>query len=227
MIDHIKPKMSYSYDGADLICANILRDVAGGTYIDIGANHPVDMNNTNYFYNLGWRGLAIDGNDEFQNLWSIYRPEDIFNSALVSNTNKEVQFTKYEDHTMSTIDPTSENRYSQRSNNVCIEREFRQSVTLFELKQEYLLNQEVHFLSVDVEGEDLNCLIGARLDLWQPGLILVETKQASPYNLLDNDIVQFLTGLGFRMIAKTPLDAYFVYPDKPYLQWIPNSIIEL
>ena len=128
---------------------------------------------------------------------------------------------------MSTIDPISANRYSQRFADQDVSKEIRKTETLFDLKQKYLQDREVHLLSVDVEGEDLNCLIGARLDIWKPGLILVETKGMSPYNVMDNEIVKFLAGLGYRMIAKTPLDAVFVYPSKSYLQWIPDSIIKI
>ena len=40
-------KISYSFEGSDLICASILRNVSNGVYIDIGSNHPEINNNTN------------------------------------------------------------------------------------------------------------------------------------------------------------------------------------
>jgi hypothetical protein len=67
--------------------------------------------------------------------------------------------------------------------------------------------------------------VGARLDLWQPGVIIVETKHLSIYHVLENETVTYLTSLGYRMIAKTPLDAFFVFPAKDYLEWIPETII--
>ena len=227
MKDHEGGSFSYSFDGADLICASILRNIVGGTYIDVGANHPINLNNTYYFYRLGWRGLAIDGNDKFTFLWNDCRSEDIFINTIVSDRPKTVQFNKYSDDTMSTIDPISATRYSQRFADQDVSKEIRNAETLFDLKQKYLQDREVHLLSVDVEGEDLNCLMGARLDIWKPGLILVETKGMSPYNVMDNEIVKFLAGLGYRMIAKTPLDAVFVYPSKSYLQWVPDSIVKI
>jgi len=41
---------------------------------------------------------------------------------------------------------------------------------------------------------------------------------------LDNELVKYVTNQGYRLIAKTPLDAFFVLPEKAYLSWIPKSL---
>ena len=219
------PRSSYSLEGSDLIAASLLRSVARGTYIDVGANHPMIQSNTRYFYERGWRGLAIDGNGRFEQQWRDHRPNDIFVAALVSDAIKSVEFFVYPDHTMSTIEPDSAARYSSRYGQEHVEKQVRETTTLFDLKNRHLPRDEVHLLSVDVEGEDLNCLVGAKLDLWTPGVIVVETKHLSVYRVLENDIVGYLASIGYRLIAKTPLDAFFVFPTKPYLDWIPSTII--
>jgi hypothetical protein len=219
------PRPSYSLEGSDLIAASLLRRVTQGRYIDVGANHPIVQNNTRYFYERGWSGLAIDGNRGFEKDWREHRPRDIFVPALVSSEIKDVEFLIYPDHTMSTIDAEQAARYSSRHEGRQIQREVRKTTTLHDLKQRYLDQGEVHLLSVDVEGEDLNCLVGARLDLWTPGVIIVETKNLSIAHASDNETVKYLTSVGYRMIAKTPLDAFFVFPAKDYLDWIPSTII--
>ena len=220
-------RRSYSYDGADLICAGLLREVSNGCYIDAGANHPTHNNNSYYFSERGWAGLAIEGNADFAPAWQQERPNDVFINALISKDNKTVEFLKYSDHTLSTIDPISAERYTERFTSEEIFTEIRNTETLFDLKNQHLKDKEIHLLSVDVEGEDLNCLIGARLDLWQPGVIVVETKHLSLYDVRHNEIVSYLSDQGFRLIAKTPLDAFFIYPDKPYLKWIPKTLTQI
>jgi len=219
------PRQSYSLEGSDLIIASLLRNVTRGTYIDVGANHPVVQNNTRYFYERGWSGLAIDGNNEFEKEWLELRPRDVFVPALVSSEIKNVEFVIYPDHTLSTIDGDSIARYSSRYGGRQVHKEVRKTTTLFDLKTQYLNETEIHLLSVDVEGEDLNCLMGARLELWNPGVIVVETKHLSIYHAAENETVGYLTSVGYRMIAKTPLDAFFVFPAKDYLDWIPKTII--
>jgi len=218
-------KNSYSFEGSDLIISSLLRNVFRGNYIDVGANHPIILNNTNYFYQNGWSGLAIDGNDEFKNLWKNNRPRDIFISELVTDRIRNVEFSIYPDRTLSTMDSTSVKRYEERFlQNEIIKKQVT-TTTLDYLKNHYFNEQEIHLLSIDIEGEDLNCLIGANLRRWQPGVIVIETKHMSLYNISHNEIVNYLTTFGYRLIAKTPLDAFFIYPQKQYLQWVPNSII--
>jgi Methyltransferase FkbM domain len=223
--NNFHPKSSYSLEASDLIVASLLRSVTQGTYIDVGANHPIAHNNTYYFYERGWSGLAVDGNRQFEKQWLEHRPKDLFVSALVSDEIKSVDFLIYPDPAMSTIDGDSIARYSSRFDPQQIQREARKTTTLFDLKSQYLNRDEIHLLSVDVEGEDLNCLVGAKLESWTPGVIVVETKHLSVYRVLENDIVDYLTSVGYRLIAKTPLDAFFVFPTKQYLGWIPETII--
>ena len=218
-------KSSYSFEGSDLIASSLLRNVSQGKYIDVGANHPTIQNNTNYFYQKGWYGLAIDGNDEFEILWERSRPLDVFLTELVSDSTKEVEFSIYPDDTLSSMDSSSIQRYESRyAKNEIITRRAT-TTTLEKLKNKYFQEQEIHLLSIDIEGEDLNCLVGANLRFWKPGVIVIETKNLSLYEIYGNEIVEYLTSFGYRLIAKTPLDAFFVYPQKSYLQWIPKSII--
>jgi dTDP-4-dehydrorhamnose reductase len=218
-------KNSYSFEGADLIAASLLRNVSQGTFIDVGANHPIIQNNTYYFYQKGWCGLAIDGNEHFELLWKDNRPRDIFITGLVSNFTKEVDFSIYPDKTLSTMDSSSIQRYEERYDKGEASKIRITTTTLYELLNTHYKDKEIHLLSIDIEGEELNCLIGANLEYWKPGVIVIETKNLSLCNISANKIVDYLTSFGYRLIAKTPLDAFFIYPLKSYLQWIPKSII--
>lgn len=218
-------KNSYSFEGADLIVSSLLRNVTQGTYIDVGANHPIIQNNTNYFYQKGWSGLAIDGNQDFELLWKNNRPIDIFITGLVSDFSKEVDFSIYPDKTLSTMDSSSIQRYEERYEEGETIKKQITTITLNELINKHYQDTEIHLLSIDIEGEELNCLVGANLASWKPGVIVVETKNLSLYDISSNKIVEYLTSFGYRLIAKTPLDAFFIYPLKSYLQWIPKSII--
>jgi Methyltransferase FkbM domain len=212
-------------EGEDLILESLLRDVVEGTYIDAGANHPITINNTYGFYRRGWSGLAIDGNSSFAGLWADLRPNDTFVHGLLSDTVKEVHFQIFPDHTMSSMDPETSERYAARVEPGSVKIEMMKTSRLGDLRKTCLPGGEIHLLSVDVEGEDLNVLIGADLQVMRAGVIVVETKNCSLYRPLENSLVQYLTALGYRLIAKTPLDAFFVLPEKSYLSWIPQSLL--
>ena len=54
-----------------------------GTYIDIGANHPDECNNTKLFYERGWRGINIEPDMAGYALFLQKRPNDInLNDAI-------------------------------------------------------------------------------------------------------------------------------------------------
>ena len=215
---------SHSIDGTDLITAELLREVYEGFYVDIGANHPKQHSNTYYLYKQGWSGLVVDGNKYFEDLWLENRPLDKFVTAIVAAEIKEVDFRIFPDDTMSSINPDQIKLYERRFNEEKINSIRTTTTTLSNLKTEYFEEREVHLLSIDIEGEDLNCLLGANFENWKPGVVVIEIKNLSLYNLGSSEIVQFLTSHGYRLISKTPLNAIFVYPNKPYLAWIPESL---
>lgn len=219
----IEPTSTYSLEGTDLILRSLLRQVNAGTYFDIGANHPHFISNTFLFYQLGWRGVAVDGHSEFSNLWSEFRPEDKFLEAVVSDREKEVAFTIFPDDTMGSIDEETRGRYGLRFDKASIETRVVRATTIFDIWQKNM-GSEVHLLSIDIEGEELNALRGANLDVFRPGVIAAEIKNVSLYSPLSNPLIQFLTESGYRLVAKTPLDAIFVDPKKDYLAWIPSTL---
>jgi FkbM family methyltransferase len=221
----LQEKTSYSLEGEDLILASLLRDVREGTYIDAGANHPTRVSNTFRLYQMGWSGLAIDGNEAFAPLWAAARPNDRFVHTLLSDSVKDAEFLVFPDDTMSSMDVDTSKRYAARFDTNAVTVRKMKTTTLATLQEQHLPAAEIHLLSVDVEGEDLNVLKGAALDRMRAGVVVVETKNCSLYRPLDNEIVSYMTGLGYRLVAKTMLDAFFVWPDKPYLGWIPRSLL--
>jgi FkbM family methyltransferase len=216
---------SYSADGADCIVQSILRDVKSGTYIDVGSHHPQLNNNTYYFYQKGWSGLAVDPNIDFDLIWKHERPRDKFIPAVVSRQEGIFSYYKFPDSTLNGIDETQMLKYSKRFSKEEITVEQRLGRTLDDLKNQYLAQKEIHLLSIDVEGAELDILDGANFSTWKPGVILIETKNLSIYNISDNNIINYLTSLGYRLISKTLLDTIFVLPQKNYLKWIPDTII--
>lgn len=217
---------TFSLEGTDMILKSILRDVKCGRYIDVGANHPLNISNTFLFYSLGWRGVAIDGHDKFKSLWEKCRPEDVFLDLIVSDMRKEVVFSLFPDDTMGSIDQETRRRYQARFDGIQMHQRVAMATTIYDIFIEHV-NDEVHLLSIDIEGEELNALKGANLSVFRPGVISAEIKNVSLYSPLSNELVEFLTANGYRFIAKTPLDCIFVDPKKDYLKWIPQELFSI
>jgi len=217
--------LSYGLDGIDLLLFSILRDVENGHYIDVGANHPQLFSNTYAFYLKKWTGICIDGNEQFVDEWKLFRPNDKFIIALLSDKVKNVEYTLYPDHTISTINEESRLRYNQRFNNSDIIHYTVQTDTLQNIINFFDIENEIHLLSIDIEGEELNALRGLDFDKNSPGVIVVEIKNLSLYNFFDNEIIGFLTSKGYVILCKLLLDVVFIKPEKSYLNWVPQSLL--
>jgi hypothetical protein len=57
---------SYSSDGEDIFIAKYFKylKVTNGTYLDIGAFHPLWLSKTHLLHKMGWSGYAVDVSDE-------------------------------------------------------------------------------------------------------------------------------------------------------------------
>ena len=54
-----------------------------GTYIDIGAGHPVADNVSFFFYERGWRGIVVEPQPRLLDLYGRIRPRDVAVAALI------------------------------------------------------------------------------------------------------------------------------------------------
>ena len=63
--------------------------------------------------------------------------------------------------------------------------------------------RHIDFMSVDVEGMDLDVLQSNDWDLFQPSYVLVECWDVNIRHIEENPIYQFLTSLGYELFAMT------------------------
>ena len=80
-------KKSYSMDGEDIEIFNYFKNKKNGFYVDVGAYHPIQRNNTMLLYLNGWEGINIDISDFSIKLFDHLRPRD--NNLNLAISNKE------------------------------------------------------------------------------------------------------------------------------------------
>jgi FkbM family methyltransferase len=139
-----------------------------GFYIDVGCHQPFLNNNTYRLYRRGWTGINIDLDFNTIDMFNFFRKKDLNIQAAVSNTKKEKNL--YFFHNRSAINTLSEETGIKA-------KEVRkiQTTTLNKIiENSRFKDQEIDYISIDVEGHELSVLEGLDLRKYKPKLVILE-----------------------------------------------------
>ncbi len=201
----------FGFNAEDQVIQTLLRHPKNGFYVDVGCNHPIRFSNTFIFYMRGWKGLTIDANSELIDLHKKIRPKDISVCCAVSDSEKMVVFTKFKDHSISSI---SEEYVKEVENAVpIVSEENMKTKTLNSILREHNAPNEFDFLSIDVEGYDFEVLSSINLTQYKPRLIVIEMRKFCFENLRSNNICSYLEKNGYKLIAYYIINGFFIRQD--------------
>ncbi len=171
--------VTYSQHGEDLMIVNIfsLIGIERGTYLDLGAHHPVNISNTKLLYDRGWRGVNVEANPNLIAEFIRERPYDLNVCIGVGSRNGTATFFMHDEL-------SGRNTFSFReANEVNAEHglEYLTTKTLRlesfnTIRQKYFGMAMPDFISCDVEGLDYEVLKAAELNFKPPAVICVEIR---------------------------------------------------
>jgi FkbM family methyltransferase len=195
-------RTSYSQEGEDLILDRALRQKPRGYYVDVGAFHPKKFSNTYLFYRRGWTGINIDATPESMGEFRRVRPRDTNLVAAISDQEAELTFNKYSNPLYNGIGRRIRDREVPGLNHLGTESV--RSLRLRHVFERYLPeSQPIDFLSVDVEGHEINVLRSNDWARFRPTYLCVEERGASLTSAPESEVVQFLNECGYELFAKT------------------------
>lgn len=201
----------YAISAEDQVIQTLLGKPKTGYYVDVGCYHPVRFSNTFGFYLRGWKGLTIDANCDYIDLHKKTRPKDTSVCCAVSASEETVVFTQFSESSISTISPEF---VKEVGNTVPIVSEKKMKTrTLNSLLLEHQVPDEFDFLSIDVEGHDLEVLRGVELTKYRPRLIVIEMLRFSLKDVASNGICRHLEKSGYRLIAYYNINGFFLRED--------------
>lgn len=212
-------KKSYSQCGEDLIIRfifNLLKNT-NPTYIDIGANHPVQLNNTYLFYNEGSSGITIEPNLSLHKKLKRRRRRDINLCMGISDTTGSMDFYRFHPHTMSTFSKDEAEKL-QKEYGYKLEEVVKVELdTLQNIIDKYCNGIFPDLLSLDVEGLDEQILRSIHYEKTSPTIIVTETSHFSmtyQEDLKRTEIIKFLKSKGYIAYADTMINTIFVKKEK-------------
>lgn len=195
---------SYSQEGEDIILRRIFSQQKVGFYVDVGAHHPMRFSNTYSFYKLGWRGINVEPNPDNFNMFKKYRANDINLNLGIAKVNGHLNYHMFDESALNTFD--SEVLKSRIENSHCehIATVEVQVKTLADVLAENVsVEQKVDFLTIDVEGFDLEVLQSNDWQKFRPSWVLVEQLNTPDIENLDFEIHHFMKSKEYKLFAKT------------------------
>lgn len=193
----------FSQFGQDVFLDKIIFDgKKDGFFIDIGANHPSVLSNTLFFEQLGWKGIAFEPQEKLCGLWK-ERKTVCYNMAL-GDTECEIEFAEYEgdsgNHTLAGV----ASRLGKFASKKYMVKQRRLGNVLKELKIE-----KVDFVSMDVEGYEMNVLRGIDFEAVSISCFVIENNKDEK-ETIDLEIREFMKQKGYRFAGRLVIDDIFV-----------------
>ena len=203
---------SYSQEGEDMILRRLFENQQTGFYVDVGAHHPKRFSNTYFFYKKAWRGINIDAMPGSMKLFNKIRPRDINIEVAISDRKQTLTYYAFNEPALNGFSKElSEERANQNNNCNIIFKKDIETFTLTEILDNHLpQNQEIDFLSIDVEGLDFMALKSNNFKKYKPKVILIEILGSSLSDIENNEISKYLKEFDYSIYAKAVNTVIFI-----------------
>ncbi|MDC3403812.1 FkbM family methyltransferase [Candidatus Pelagibacter sp.] len=208
----LKQKTFYSNWGLDMLADDFFKKKEYGIYIDIGCHQPFLNNNTYRLYKRGWTGINIDLDFNSIDLFNFFRKKDFNVNAAISDKNEDTDL--YFFHNRSAINTLSKETGAKAKEI----RKIRTRTLNDIIENSPYKNQKINYLSIDVEGHEMNVLNGFDINKYKPELVVLEfidIKIKEYYmnkidNIISSEIYNFMTKHNYKLINWVHDDLVFV-----------------
>ena len=206
--DTLSNKDSYSQYQEDIFVLDFLKNSkinrSNSIFVEIGANHPTVLSNTFLLYKNGYRGVLVEPNPELARLLEKFRKKDLVFNIGASNISGILKFNVSKTPVVSSFH-SSHNQNNWKSIYVPV---LPANLFLKSLKYDV-----ISFLSIDVEGLNLEVLEGALEILEKVFLLCIEFENDEE----KNRIISILTPYSFELVKEVGCNLIFFNSKYSYL----------
>lgn len=218
-------QISYSQFGEDLIFEYFfnVNGIGNPSYLDVGANEPRYISNTYYFYERGSRGVLIEPNPFLYEKLKSTRPKDIvLNTGIGLSDLKEADFYIFPNYAngLNTFSEKEARHWEEIGmkglGKIPVEKVIKMPlVPINSIMEKYFSEKVPDFISLDVEGLDLEILQSMDFDLYRPALICVETLKYddNQNGYKDTSVTDFMLTKNYAVYADTRANTIYCKND--------------
>mgnify|MGYP001415177187 FL=1 len=189
--------MFYSQFNEDRILHRIFSGKSRGTCVEVGANDGIHGSNTLFFEKQGWQCVLIEPNPALCAEIRAKRNAILFECAASSSPGSatlHVVEGTFGAHGMSTMSARAEDRERIAEQGFSTKPLEVRTFTMDQLLERAQLTGGIDFVTIDVEGHEMDVLRGFSLDRWQPTVLIIEDNS----NHKDSTVARYLAILGGR-----------------------------
>ena len=202
---HFIKKKTYAMDGEDIAINDYVEIKNDGFYLDIGAHHPIQRNNTYLLFKKGWQGINIDVNEFSIDLFNFLRPKDINIQTAISDKPGEITF--YYQKEFSQLNTTEKKIAKQSFNNHFKEKNIKCETINNILERSKFKDRQIDFLNIDIEGAEIKALNSLNFEKYSPKVICIEIlgyRDLDPLEreekIKNDEIYLFLNNKGYKKV---------------------------
>ena len=219
---HLK---TYSQAGEDMVIRFIFEGVIKSpltSYFDLGANFPVNISNTYYFYHMtNISGVCLEANPRLADVFSKERPRDtVLNMGIVpenlANASPDgMDFYILDADGLSSFDKEQVDKCVTEGRAKIIDIVKVPVITINTLFEKFY-NGGVDFVSIDIEGLELDILKDLDFEKYRPKVFCIETVSNECGKLVKNNLTaDFMKSKGYEIAGDTFVNTIFI--DKIYM----------
>jgi FkbM family methyltransferase len=170
-----------------------------GYFVEVGANDPRERSQTWHLEQAGWTGILIEPQPDLATKLRANRKAKIFEVACSSPENAGRELPLHVAGPLSTLDR------KHMAPGATPEKVITVPIrTLDSILMEAGCPAKFDFLSIDVEGHEIEVLRGFDIAHWRPRLILLEDHVA------DLSKHRYLTASGYRIVRRHENNGWYV-----------------
>jgi FkbM family methyltransferase len=203
----------YAQFREDRILEIIFHGKTSGVCVEVGAHDGITGSNTFLFEKKGWKCVLVEPIPELCEKIRQCRSGFLVNCAASSSTGEASFHVANSIDSWSALDIPDANKERLASG-----QETVREITVRTRKLDDILEEAgvhaIDFLSIDVEGHELEVLRGLSIDRFTPRILIVEDNQF-PSNA---DVSGYLTARGYRSFLRTGVNEWYGRNTDPILR---------
>ena len=224
----------YSQHGEDCLLWEFFDYKAKGFYIDVGAFDGVHLSNSYSFELKGWKGVCVEPHPDYFDFCKANRPKSLcVNAACVADAEtSDIIFEIEKTGLFSSVKldrsgPNIIGHYESLGMEDLAQESIsvRASTLNSILSKNFKKKLDIDFVSIDVEGCEIDVLSGFDLHIYRPRVLVIETNNEIEKKKVD----MYLEKFGYFFARQVNVNSFYVNSDNDIqkLQGISlNCVIE-